>query len=179
MKSLQSILSRNLRRLLTAAVYGTLLAFSLPNSTAGEAKVPARIELDDQHEKKHVIAFPSKTITVISLADRHGRGQSNEWAPVLAPYKNRAAIHGIADASGTPELMKNMIRKRIREAHKQDLLIDWSGATSTAIGRQPKVANLIIVSRDGTILHRTSGGPTPENVKSFTAAMNKALAAKK
>ncbi len=149
----------------------------LANGTV-EKKVPARIELEDQYGKKHVVTYPAKTINIISLADQHGRRQSNEWAVILGQYKNRAAVHGIADASGTPEVMKNMIRKRIREAQKQELLIDWSGATSAAIGRHPKVANLVIVSPNGTIIHRTTGGPTAENIKAFTTAMNKALASK-
>lgn len=179
MKSLHPVLSRNFLRLLASAFIFTMPALAPLVSRAAETKVPARIELEDQHEKKHVITFPAKTITVISVADRHGRSQSNEWASVLSPYKDRAAIHGIANASGTPEFMKTMIRKRIQEAQKLELLIDWSGATSAAIGCQPKVANLVIVSRDGAILHRTTGAPTAENVKAFTAAMKKALASKK
>lgn len=179
MKSIRQIVSRKSLRLLSTVIWFVALAGTMVASAAGESKVPARIELEDQHEKKHVITFPAKTITVISLADRHGRSQSGEWAVTLASYKGRAAIHGIADASGTTEAMKNMIRKRIQEAHKQELLIDWTGATSAAIGCQPKVANLIIVSRNGTVLHRTTGAPTAENIKSFTAAMDKALARKK
>lgn len=173
------MLSRNSRRLLSTVILSFALAGTMLHSAAEESKVPARIELEDQYEKKHVIAFPAKTVTVISLADRHGRSQSNQWRATLDAYKTRAAIYGIADASGTPEVMKKMIRKRIQEAYKQVLLTDWTGTTCAAIGRQPRVANLIIVSRKGTILHRISGAPTAENIKSFTAAMDKALARKK
>ena len=142
---------------------------------AGEPKAPARIELSDQHDQPQVITFPAKQVTVISLADHEGREQSNLWAPTLAAYKDRAAIHGIADAKGTPGFMKNSIRKRIEAAQKKTLLIDWSGAVCASIGYQPKAANLVIIAPGGAILHRTSGPPTPANIKAFTAALDRAL----
>lgn len=142
---------------------------------AGEPRAPARIELSDQHDQPQVITFPAKQVTVISLADREGREQSNLWAPTLAAYKDRAAIYGIADAKGTPGFLKNSIRKRIEAAQKKPLLIDWSGAVCASIGYQPKAANLVIIARGGVILHRSSGPPTPENIKAFTAALERAL----
>jgi len=179
MNSPRYFLVRRPLRLLSAMMTLAVMSVTLQVSNAQQAKLPARIDLEDQHEKKHVITFPAKTITVISLADRHGREEANQWATTLAAYKNRAAIHGIADASGTPDFMKPMIRKRIQETQPQMLLIDWTGATSTAMGHQPNVANLIIVSRQGTVLHRIAGAPTPANVKTFNAAMDQALARKK
>jgi hypothetical protein len=146
---------------------------------AAETKVPARIELTDQHNKTHVISFPAKRITVICLADRQGRQQSNQWAPTLAAYTKRADIHGIAHAGGTPAFMKESIRKKIQAGQKQDLLIDWTGAICDAIGCRRGVANLVIVARDGTILHRLSGAPTAENVKAFAAALDRAVAQSK
>lgn len=179
MNSPHYFLARRPPRLLSAMMVLAVMSVTLQITIAQQAKLPARIELEDQHEKKHVITFPAKTITVISLADRYGREEANQWAASLAAYKNRAAIHGIADASGTPDIMKSMIRQHIQKAQPQELLIDWTGATSTAMGRQPKVANLIIVSRRGTVLHRIAGAPTPANVRAFTAAMDQALAREK
>ncbi len=179
MKSLRHILFGTRPGLLAAVVMFTAAAIPVTKCAAAEAKVPARIELRDQNDKLHVITFPASRITVLCLADRHGRGESNQWAATLAAYKKRAAIHGIADAAGTPEFMKNSIRKRIQSAQKQDLLIDWTGATCAAIGCQPRTANLVIVSRSGTVLHRTTGAPTAENLKAFAAALEQALARSK
>jgi hypothetical protein len=155
------------------------LTFGAIECQGGENKVPARIELADQHNKEHVISFPARQVTVICLADRQGREQSNQWAPTLAAFRKRAAIHGIANAAGTPGFMKESVRRKIQAGQKQDLLIDWTGATCTAIGCQAGVANLVIVSRNGTILHRLTGAPTPQNVKAFTSAFTQALAKSK
>ena len=162
---------------LTALLCMAGIAGSLTRQAeAGASEAPARIELSDQHDKPQVITFPAKQVTIISLADREGREQSNLWAPTLAAYKDRAAIYAIADAKGTPGFMKNSIRRRIEAAQKKPLLIDWSGAVCASIGYQPKAANLVIIAPGGAILHRTSGPPTPGNVKAFTAALERALA---
>jgi len=176
MKSLCLLISFFRLRVPAAWLGAASLTVAAIECRAGEAKVPARIELADQHNKAQVISFPARKVTVICLADRKGREQSNQWAPTLAAFRKRAAIHGIANAAGTPAFMKESVRKKIQAGQKQNLLIDWTGAACTAIGCRPGVANLVIVSRDGTVLHRMTGAPAPENVKAFTAALERALA---
>jgi len=168
-----------LRLFFVPVLSAVLLSASAAVSLADTAKAPARIALSDQNNKARVINFPAKRVTVISMADRHGRPQSGQWEPTLAAWKKRADIHGIANAAGTPEFMKESIRKKIGAAHKTPLLIDWSGTTCTALGCKGNVANLVIVARDGSILHRIHGAPTAENVKAFNAALESAVAAKK
>lgn len=164
----------NLRHLLLL----TVLLLPCP-ALAQATKAPARIALNDQLDKPQVISFPAKKVTVISIADRFGREQANQWAPVLDAWKDRVNIHGIADAKGTPGLMKESIRKRIAAAQTRTLLIDWTGTTSAALGAQVKVANLLIIAPDGTILHRTTGAPAEANTKAFNTALKRALAGKK
>lgn len=146
---------------------------------AQAAKAPAQIALNDQHDKPQVINFPAGRVTVISVADRFGREQANQWAPVLDAWKERVDIHGIADAKGTPNFMKESIRKRIAAAQNRTLLIDWSGTVSAALGSQAKVANLLILAPDGTVIHRTTGAPTEAATRAFNAALSRALESKK
>lgn len=160
----------------TAAVLLALIAlFTQLPAAALAAKAPARIELHDQFGTAHQIEFPAKQITILSLADRHGREQSVQWVAVLQPYADRAIIRGIADAKGTPGILKESIRQRIRKAHAHPLLIDWTGQTCAAIGCRPGVANIVIIGRDGRILHRSEGPPTAENTAKFTAALKAIL----
>ncbi len=159
-----------------ASVLLALLPFA---SHADAGEVPRRIDLPDQHDKRHVIAFPAGHVTVISLSDRHGREQAGEWIPALRAYRHRVAIHGIADAKGTPAFMRSGILKRIREAHEEPLLIDWSGEVSESIGYRPRVANLLILGRDGSVLHRAEGPPSERNLEMFLAVLDHSLARKK
>jgi hypothetical protein len=157
----------------------SLMPFSPLQAAPEPAKVVPRIELSDQHDKPHRVTFPAAKVTVLSLADRHGREQVAAWVPGLKPFQSQITVHRFADASGTPALMKSMIRRRIRNAYdpRDTILIDWTGAICRKIGCRPGVVNLVIVSRDGTVLHRTSGPATEENRARFSAALKQAIAA--
>lgn len=158
-----------------AALLALITIFTQLPAAAQPAKAPARIELDDQFGKAHRIEFPAKQITILSLADRAGREQAMQWIAVLQPYADRAIIRGIADAKGTPGILKDNIRKRILKSHPHPLLIDWTGRTCARIGYRPGVANILIIARDGRILHRSEGPPTPQSTAKFTAALKAIL----
>ncbi len=142
-------------------------------------RLPVRTELPDAQNQPHHLSFPAKKVTVLSLADRHGREQARDWTPALKSSKDEVAIFGIANAKGTPGFMKENICKRIHAAYGkgETLLIDWTGELCARIGCQPGKANLAIIGRDGSIRYRLAGPATPENQALFFAALKQIIAA--
>jgi hypothetical protein len=155
-----------------AVVLWTLLG-QLAAAPVGD--ILPNIALPDQFERPQVVRFPAERVTIISIADRHGRELATTWAPFLRPYIDRISLFSIADANGTPGFLKNSIRKRIQEVHKDPLLVDWTGETTAIIGYKPRTANFIIVARNGRILYRVEGAPTPGAVSAFIQALEEAL----
>ena len=158
-----------------AAAAAVLCFFMGPLSAAPARESLPRIDLPDQFGRPQVVAFPAERVTVISVADRHGRESAAAWTDVLRPYRKQLNLYRIADARGTPGLLKNRIRKRLQNEYKEPLLIDWTGATSATIGGTPGTVTFIIADPGGRILHRSSGPPTPETVTAFIKALEAAL----
>jgi hypothetical protein len=144
-------------------------------SGAGSEEILANIKLPDQFDRPQEVSFPAEQVTVISIADRHGRDMATAWAPFLRPYKEQFKLCTIADAKGTPGFLKNSIRKRIQDQHKDPLLVDWTGETAANIGYKPRIANFLIIARSGRILYRAEGEPTPTTVAAFIQALTAAL----
>jgi hypothetical protein len=98
------------------AVLGLLALHGPLDAAAAPATAPARIELSDQNNTPHALTFPARKLTLISIADRHGRDQVRGWIPTVSRFKNRLTLHAIANAQATPAVMRNNIRKRIKAA---------------------------------------------------------------
>jgi hypothetical protein len=158
-----------------AAMLALLCLFMSPMAASGSEEVLAKINLPDQFDRPQEVSFPAEQITVLSIADRYGRDMATSWAPFLRPYKERFKLCTIADAKGTPGFLKNSIRKRIQDQHKEPLLVDWTGETAAAIGYKPRMANFLIVSKSGRILYRTEGEPTADAVAVFIRSLEAAL----
>jgi hypothetical protein len=158
-----------------SAMLALLCLFASPMAVAGSEEVLASINLPDQFDRPQEVSFPADQVTIISIADRHGREMATTWAPFLRPYKERFKLCTIADAKGTPGFLKDRIRKRIQDQHKEPLLVDWTGETAAAIGYKPRIANFLILARSGRVLYRAEGEPTPETVAAFLRALEEAL----
>jgi hypothetical protein len=175
MRQFAGIPARWKARSYSAAILACLCLVINPMAATGSEEVLANIKLPDQFDRPQEVSFPAEQITVVSIADRYGRDMATSWAPFLRPYKDRFKLCTIADAKGTPGFLKNSIRKRIQDQHKEPLLVDWTGETAAAIGYKPRIANFLIVSKSGRILYRAEGEPTAEVVAAFIRALEAAL----
>lgn len=139
--------------------------------------MPARIDLLDQYEKARNLQFPTKKVTVLAVADRHGADEMGRWIKgSFKHHQDQAIFFGVADCDGTPGFLKGRIVKRIRAKRPESVALDWSGEVAAAIGYVPKVANVIVVSKDGTVLKRITGAATKENMAALADAIQKANA---
>lgn len=153
------------------------LALALPSPAQGAAeRAPARIELSDQFERAHRVVFPAPKVTVLAIADRRGSEQIDSWIEAVhARYGERIDFRGIADCGGAPRLLHGRIRAGFRDERKQPVMLDWSGEVSAALGYEAGVANLLIVARDGRILHRFAGPADAGRVAAFRRALDAVL----
>lgn len=122
-------------------------------------------EMTDQYGHRHACAFPALRITVLALADREGSGQLSGWIqPLSRRYGEALDIRGIARLDQVPRVVHGLVRALFRARAHYPILLDWSGRVSAAYGGAPRIANLVLLDRDGTIVHRASGPATDEGL---------------
>lgn len=155
-----------------------LVVFSwaaLADDAAVEDTAPA-FALEDQFEKLHSFEFPQDKPLVISIAGPGGAKDAPVWTDAIKEkYGDRIAFWSVADLSFMPAVARSSARLGIRATSKDPVLCDWDGAVSEGLKSKKGQANIIVISKSGKILHRTSGKATGEKLEKAYDAINSAL----
>ena len=168
----------NTLRTILITVIGLLLC---RNASAGESiglatNAPASIELRDQFDSPHKLAFPTTNITLLTIADKKGSAQVNGWIAALKPRcDGRIAIRGLADVGGVPGFVQGRIRKGFQESLKYPVMLDWSGKVCAQLGYKKDEANILVIDRNGRIHARFTGVATAAAVTEAGTALDKLL----
>ena len=156
--------------------------FSANSARAGDVSplatnTAACIELHDQYDSPQRLTFPATNITVLAIADRKGAQQVDGWIAALKPrYAGRINLRGIADLGGAPGFIQARIRKKFQETRQYPVMMDWSGEVCAQLSYKKDVANILLLSRDGSILARFSGRADGPQIAEACALLDKALA---
>ncbi len=133
--------------------------------------------LEDQFEKLHSFTFPRDKPLVFSIADPGGAKDAPVWTDTIhEKYGDRIAFWSMANLSFIPAVARSTARLGIRATSKDPVLCDWDGAVSESLKSKKGHANVIVISKSGTILHRTFGKPTDEKLAKAYEAIDSALA---
>lgn len=140
-----------------------------------EADVPQvqDFTLVDQYKAEHKQEFPRERISIFALADRKGSDQLEDWiTPFYERYEEHVDICGVANLKGVPKLLQPMIRRLFRKGIEYPVMMDWTGTVCESFGYQPGVADIFVVSRDGTLLHRINGETSKEKLETCYALID-------
>jgi hypothetical protein len=136
----------------------TTASLVLAVTALGETNVAARIELKDQYDKTHVVAFPRETVSVLTIADRSGSAQLEGWVkPIREKFGQRVEIFGLADVAGVPRPIRPMVVTHFKDKVAYPVMLDWDGKTVARYGYARKEALLLVINRKGEIRHRVTG----------------------
>ena len=128
--------------------------------------------LTDQFEKSHTLSFPATNLIILTIADKEGHAQVDEWVTAMRKENSKAVpILGIADVRGVPNFWRGFVRKRFQKLRAHSVLLDWNGVVTTPLQPENDKANLYLIAQDGTVLHQTSGAATAEKLKPFLNAL--------
>ena len=137
----------------------------------------AAFALEDQFERLHSFKFPQNKPLVFSIADPGGAKDAPVWTDAIKEkYGDRIAFWSMANLSFMPAVARSSARLGIRATSKDPVLCDWDGAVSEGLKSKKGQANIIVISKSGTILHRASGKVTDEKLERAYDAIDSALA---
>lgn len=164
-----------LRNLLPAALM-TLSWGALADDAVVEDTASA-FALEDQFERLHSFEFPKNKPLVFSIADPGGAKDAPVWTNAIKEkYGDRIAFWSVANLSFIPAVARSSARLGIRATSKDPVLCDWDGVVSAGLKSKKGRANIIVISKSGHILHRTSGKVTDEKLERTYDAIDSALA---
>ena len=81
----------------------------------------------------------------------------------------------MAELSGVPTLARGMVRRIMRREIKYPVMLDWEGDISKTYGNQKGAATLVVVTRDGRIVYRTSGAAQESELERLYKEIDKVI----
>ncbi len=131
-------------------------------------------QLKDQYEQARRYDFPKTNLSFVVVADQKGADQLSAWIqPVHDHFAARIDIDGVADMSPVPSPLRGMVRRSFLKQSSYPVMLDWEGAVVKQFHPRPKVANVYVVAKDGTILESWSGPATREQIKKLLSALDR------
>lgn len=153
-------------KFITVLVGLVALAAALAGHPNKLGRAPERIELHDQFGTPQRLNFPGTNIVVLVVADRKGSEQVQGWVSTLGSrYSRRINVRGLADVSSVPGLLRDSVRRSIRQTFAHPVMLDWTGELASALGRQQNEAFVLVITRSGEVVARVNGSARDENVK--------------
>lgn len=141
---------------------------------ASEKSSPISISLTDQWEKPAVLNAPLDRVTILTVADRAGAEQINEWiAPLKVQFGTNLLFFAVADVSAVPGPLRGMVRRRFAKEYTYPIGLDWKGMVTSQLPLQSKSANLFVLDRSGTIQHTAQGAVGTEALRSLIEAVSR------
>jgi predicted transcriptional regulator len=154
---------RQLFLIVLAVMLPVIAPASEERSALTNTKAP-ECSLQDQYEKTVSLRQFAGRIVVLIASDKEGSSQNAAWSKAIKEkYADRVAVQGIADVSSVPFFLKGKIRHDFKK-DADSILLDWKGEVFKAYGLTKGVSNVILIDKDGTIRHLSSGSASPEAV---------------
>jgi hypothetical protein len=156
-----------------------LLGISLgiaQHTWAADKSSPIAISLTDQWEKPAVLQAPLDRVTILTIADRTGAEQINEWvAPLKVQFGTNVQFFAVADVSAVPGPLRGMVRRRFAKEYTYPIGLDWQGTITGQLTLTSKAVNLFVLDRTGTIQHTTRGAVEAGALRKLIGAVTRLL----
>ena len=140
---------------------------------AGETTRVSKIELEDQHEKRHAISFPATAPVFLAVADRAASEPMKVWTSrCKQEFGTNVVYIGIADVRKVPGFLRGFIRGKFQKAYPHPVLMDWSGKVSERLQAHEGVPNVFVLSKSGEVLVAEHGNFSAEKMSRLKAALS-------
>jgi predicted transcriptional regulator len=129
--------------------------------------------LQDQFDRTFTLRWLEGRTVVLIASDKEGSAQNPAWMKAIREaYGDRLVVQGIADVRTVPFFLKGKIRNDFKK-DAESILLDWKGEVFTAYGLAPKVSNVVLIDKLGTIGFLHSGPADPDALQRLFAVIDR------
>ena len=123
--------------------------------TFSQEKIDA-FSLIDQKNVNHKIEFPASQNRVIIVGDMDSREHARQWGDQLQRTLGKQVDYtAIAALGPIPDWQKEFVKEMIKSDRPK--LLDWGNKVCKKWGYSPKKCLVLMVGKNGEILHRSEG----------------------
>jgi len=153
-----------------------LLVAGVPPTTAAETNAPVTISLVDQWEQPAALHAPLERVTILTVADRAGAKQVNDWVPLLKKqFGTHIEFFAVADVRAVPAPLRGFVRRRFTKEYAHPIALDWQATVSDQLPVKAGAANLFILDRSGHVRFSATGPVQPETLDQLKDALSRLL----
>lgn len=157
---------------LTTSAAGT----NQTSTTVTATNVCPQFTLQDQYGHTHRFSFPQIKPVVLTVADRKGSDEIEQWVPPLAEkFGDKIIIEGLADVSSAPAPLRGLVLSKFKKAISHPVMLDWKGDVAKGFSYAKGEANVYVIARDGRILLHRSGRASKEQLQALQSLIEAQL----
>lgn len=165
--------------LLFAVVCLSVSLSAMTNNRNNKEKA-AEFSLKDQFGTEYDYKFPREKVSILAFGDKDGSEQLEGWIkPLVEKYDTKLDIQGIAELSAVPSIARGIVRGMIKKKSKFPVMLDWKGDVSKSYNYEKKLANIILIDKNGAIIFKQTGAADAEKLEKFYKEIDKLLKEKK
>lgn len=157
----------------------TLIALAqidCPSLYAGDINAPIVIQLENQWEKPAKLQAPMQHVTILTVADRAGAEQIEEWvAPLKKEFAANIDFFAVADLRAVPRPLRGFVRRRFAKAYDYPIGLDWSGSVADQLTIKEDVANLFALDQHGRVQATMHGPATAQSLETLKTEIAKLI----
>lgn len=161
-------------------VLGLLVSNTTMANYRNNKEKASEFSLKDQFGTVYDYKFPREKVSILAFGDKDGAEQLENWIkPLVEKYDTKLDISGIAELSAVPSIARGIVRSMIKKKSKFPVMLDWKGTVSKSYKYEKKLANIIVIDKDGTIIFKDTGEADKDKLDKLYKEIDKLLAEKK
>lgn len=123
--------------------------------------------LRDQYDHSFTLHHFAGKPLILLACDKTGSRQKSAWVTaILDRYAQRVQLVGVADVRTAPFFIKGKI-KRDFQKEAGSILMDWDGVIFRTYALAEKVANIVLIDRQGVVRYVYSGAANPVTIEAL------------
>jgi hypothetical protein len=163
----------------------TLCALTAPATNTNHASptltttnLCPQFTLPDQFGHAHRFSFPQTKPVVLTIADKRGWKDIEQWVhPLAEKFGDKIIIEGLADVSAAPGPLRGLVQSKFKKAISHPVMLDWKGDVSRAFSYTKGQANVYVIASDGRMLLHQSGRVSKEQLHGMKSLIEAQLEA--
>jgi len=120
-------------------------------------------KIEDQFGTVHTNEDYLAGIVIVIGSDKNGSKYNGMWAKAIRDSLrqendfSQIKFLRIADLRGVPFFLKGFVKGKFPKERERWVLMDWKGKFAKAYEFESGACNIVIVDRNGAVVHKTSG----------------------
>jgi len=130
----------------------------------GNAVASLEFRLIDQFGEEQTQDDVAGQVTILIGGNRKASEHSRDWALAIQSFLEtrtdqveEIAVLSVADLRGIPRMLEPAVATQLGKKYERSVLMDWDGQITGEYEFAPRMANVVVIDKEGEVVHQLSG----------------------